>query len=74
MSRIATLVRRGCCGVACMFALSSLADEATRWQQPAERMPTVVAGTPAEEIPAGQQPFFVPPGFAVERLFVVPRE
>jgi putative heme-binding domain-containing protein len=76
MSRFATLVRRGCCGIACTVALSSLAlaDEAPRWQQAAEPMPTVVAGTPADQIPAGQQPFFVPPGFAVERLFVVPRE
>jgi putative heme-binding domain-containing protein len=76
MSRFAMLVRRGCCGIACTFALFSraLADEGPRWQQAPEPMPTAVAGTPADQIPAGQQPFFVPHGFAVERLFVVPRE
>lgn len=38
------------------------------WAQPVERMP--LAGDAA----AGHQPFAVPPGFVVERLFVVPGE
>lgn len=77
MSRLLLIVRRGYGAVACTIALSSLAtfaDDAPRWQQAAERMPTIVAGAPAGDIPAGQQPFAVPDGFAVERLFVVPRE
>jgi putative heme-binding domain-containing protein len=61
-------------GLAWLIAGPLLAADAPRWQQPAERMPTIVAGTPAADIPAGQQPFAVPAGFAVERLFVVPRE
>jgi putative heme-binding domain-containing protein len=70
------VVRRACCAAACtfVFASVSLATDAPRWQQAPERMPTIVAGVPAGEIPAGQQPFAVPAGFAAERLFVVPRE
>jgi putative heme-binding domain-containing protein len=55
------------------LALTALAAAApvaapARWSQPAERMP--VAGQAA----AAEQPFAVPPGFVVERLFVVPRD
>ena len=47
----------------------------TRWEQPAERMPVAggAAATPASPQPAGE-PFHVPAGFQVERLFVVPKE
>jgi putative heme-binding domain-containing protein len=47
----------------------------TRWEQPAERMP-VAGGAAAKQAspqPAGE-PFHVPAGFQVERLFVVPKE
>ncbi|MFM8709215.1 MAG: hypothetical protein ACKOHK_14335, partial [Planctomycetia bacterium] len=51
----------------------------TRWEQPAEKMP--VAGDAAAGAAAGSaapnpagEPFTVPAGFAVERLFVVPKE
>jgi putative heme-binding domain-containing protein len=48
----------------------------TRWEQPLESMP-VAGGATAESTakpaqPAGE-PFQVPPGFQVERLFVVPK-
>jgi putative heme-binding domain-containing protein len=49
-------------------SIAATAATPTRWSQPAERMP--VAG----EAAAAEQPFAVPPGFAVERLFVVPRD
>jgi putative heme-binding domain-containing protein len=71
------VVRSACCAVTCTVGLASLvskADDAPRWQQAPERMPTIVAGAPAGEIPAGQQPFAMPAGFVAERLFVVPRE
>ena len=51
----------------------------TRWEQPVERMP-VAGGATAEPAakPAGAQPagepFHVPDGFQVERLFVVPKD
>ena len=50
----------------------------TRWEQPVERMPVAGAAAaepaakPAGVRPAGE-PFHVPPGFQVERLFVVPK-
>ena len=60
------------CAVAVAGLSSAAGDEATtRWSQPTERMPTRSAG---EHDAAGMQPFAVPAGFAVERLFVVPRE
>ena len=40
------------------------------WQAAPERMPTVVRGTPDADAKA----FAVPAGFAVERLFVVPKD
>ena len=49
--------------------------EPTIWQQSAEPMPVLVAGAAApERKPGDPEPFLVPAGFAVERLFVVPRE
>ena len=49
----------------------------TRWEQAAEKMPVADAAapsaTPAASQPAGE-PFHVPPGFQVERLFVVPKD
>ena len=44
---------------------------ATRWEQPVERMP-VVSKEAAAARPA-VEPFHVPDGFEVERLFVVPK-
>ncbi|MFM7293186.1 MAG: hypothetical protein ACKO6B_18430, partial [Planctomycetia bacterium] len=51
----------------------------TMWEQPAEKMP--VAGDAAADAAAGSaapkpagEPFTVPAGFQVERLFVVPKE
>jgi putative heme-binding domain-containing protein len=51
----------------------------TRWEQPVERMPvtSAAAAGPADTTPSPQpagEPFTVPPGFEVERLFVVPKE
>jgi putative heme-binding domain-containing protein len=49
----------------------------TRWEQPVERMPVTAAAGPAATSPSPRpagEPFTVPPGFAVERLFVVPKE
>lgn len=58
-----------------LLATVAGAAETNTWQQPVERMPVVAAGTAAPETkPEEPAPFFVPPGFAVERLFVVPRE
>ncbi|MFM8495136.1 MAG: PQQ-dependent sugar dehydrogenase, partial [Planctomycetia bacterium] len=49
------------------------AGERTTWRQPVERMPAVIAGASAPPQASGAPaPFFVPAGFAVERLFVVP--
>jgi len=48
------------------------AADAARWEQPAERMPA--AGGPATESAAKGEPFSVPAGFQVERLFVVPKD
>ncbi|MEO1993048.1 MAG: hypothetical protein ABGW78_14005, partial [Pirellulales bacterium] len=53
--------------------VSSMANDAI-WQQPSEKMPVVASGK-TEAINPGDEPsFIVPNGFAVERLFVVPRE
>ena len=60
----------GALGGPMLLALALAAEAAgpARWSQPAERMP--VAG----EAAAAEQPFAVPSGFVVERLFVVPRD
>ncbi|MDA1038964.1 MAG: c-type cytochrome [Planctomycetota bacterium] len=68
------VVRCGYLSVICSAASACLADEASRWKQGPERMPTIVAGAAVGDIPAGQQPFAVPAGFGVERLFVVPKD
>jgi putative heme-binding domain-containing protein len=68
------VVRCGCFFLICSAASASLGDEAPRWKQGPERMPTIVAGAAVGDIPAGQQPFAVPAGFGVERLFVVPKD
>ena len=44
----------------------------SRWEQAVEVMP--VAGTEAAAKPGAPAAFSVPAGFAVERLFVVPKE
>jgi len=59
------------CVTVSLVASATAADQAGPWKQPAAAMPVMAPGDAA---PAGQQPFAVPPGFAVERLFVVPRE
>jgi putative heme-binding domain-containing protein len=60
-------------GFVLLLWAASIAAAADRWEQPAERMP--VAGDAAAVPPAtAGEPFSVPPGFRVERLFVVPRE
>jgi putative heme-binding domain-containing protein len=51
-----------------LMAAAVRAEAPARWSQPAERMPL------AAEPEASAQPFAVPPGFVVERLFVVPRD
>lgn len=57
------------------LAAAATAEEKAIWRQAAEKMPVVVAGSPAAQPQAGNpQPFSVPAGFQVERLFVVPRE
>jgi len=57
------------------LAGAATAAEQTTWQQPAEKMPVAIAGAAApERKPGDPEPFLVPAGFAVERLFVVPRE
>jgi putative heme-binding domain-containing protein len=48
------------------------ADPPTRWTQPTETMPLVSAAV--DRAADAEVPFSVPAGFAVERLFVVPRE
>jgi putative heme-binding domain-containing protein len=68
--------RRGrhCAGMlACLFAAGWAARAAAdqTWSQPAQPMPT--ASAIEGESPEGSV-FAVPPGFAVERLFVVPRD
>jgi len=55
---------------------AAVADSPARWEQPAERMAVAGAVAPGEAA-TGQAvapPFAVPPGFAVERLFVVPKD
>jgi len=71
--RSALLVRTTCLA-AIVSAPLAAAEPATpaRWEQPAERM--AVAGTAAPGEAAASAPFAVPPGFAVERLFVVPKD
>jgi putative heme-binding domain-containing protein len=49
------------------------AMERPSWKQPSEPMPTIGPGEQAAGR-ANQNPFAVPPGFKVERLFVVPAE
>jgi putative heme-binding domain-containing protein len=44
----------------------------TRWEQPVEPMP--IAGTEAAAKPGAAAAFTVPAGFAVDRLFVVPKD
>ena len=57
------------------FALALRAEAPQTWRQAPEKMPVVTVGEAAPEAkPGTSQPFFVPAGFAVERLFVVPRE
>ena len=77
MSTIANL--RGVCGLAVFLALTSAAaaraDEPKVWEQAAEAMPTAIPGDDAEKSAKPPvEPFAVPAGFEVERLFVVPKE
>jgi putative heme-binding domain-containing protein len=58
---------------ACLASLAAATGVAgQRWSQPAESMPTASAADSGDA--AVGPAFTVPPGFAVERLFVVPRE
>jgi putative heme-binding domain-containing protein len=65
-----------CCWLALPLAMSAAADDVSaphnRWEQQAERMPAV-SGTAAGPS-ADADAFHLLPGFAVERLFVVPKE
>jgi putative heme-binding domain-containing protein len=60
---------------ATMAAEPEKATAKARWEQPVERMPVVrgATTTPESPQPAGG-PFHVPPGFQIERLFVVPKD
>ena len=66
--------------VMCVWAVTAAepaADAPTRWEQPAERMPVAggsPAATPQAGGPSAGEPFSVPAGFEVERLFVVPKD
>jgi putative heme-binding domain-containing protein len=60
-------------------AAAPSAAATTRWEQPVERMPVAGGETAnSEPVPASRQqagePFHVPEGFQVERLFVVPKD
>jgi hypothetical protein len=79
-------VRAACLVIAAVLALlatrsASVAAEPekaatkTRWESTLEKMPVMnaTATTPAASQPAGA-PFTVPPGFEVERLFVLPKD
>ncbi|MEI7780475.1 MAG: LamG-like jellyroll fold domain-containing protein [Planctomycetota bacterium] len=62
--------------VCCLLVVARAgADEPKTWQQPAEAMPVAAPGAAADktEKPSTAQPFAVPAGFRVERLFVVPK-
>ena len=77
MSTIANL--RGACGLAVFLALTTAAAARAAdpkvWEQAAEAMPTAIPGDDAEKSAKPPvEPFAVPAGFKVERLFVVPKE
>ena len=57
-------------GMACV----QLAAAADRFEQPLERMPSVVTPPAGAVAAPADAAFSVPDGFAVERLFVVPRD
>jgi putative heme-binding domain-containing protein len=63
-------------GVACLLSLAVIrAEGPPTWHQRPVTMPVVAAGQEASATEPGEPPpFVVPAGFAVERLFVVPRE
>lgn len=70
------------CVFSCLFVFAgAAADEPKTWQQPAEPMPVAAPGDTTGKTAAGKteklssgQPFAVPAGFQVERLFAVPKD
>ena len=61
------------CSVVTWSMVSAAADDGI-WRQPLEKMP-VIASSDTDTTNSGDKPSFIlPNGFAVERLFVVPRE
>lgn len=60
--------------VGLVLAGVSVAAAADRWEQAVEPMPVAGGAAPADAKPAAGEPFAVPPGFRVERLFVVPKD
>jgi putative heme-binding domain-containing protein len=74
--RAAVSLRSSLWAVIGLSALAAAGEEParTRYEQPVERMPVSGERADAAEAPATAEPFDVPAGFRVERLFVVPKD
>jgi putative heme-binding domain-containing protein len=61
--------------LSCAWILTAaVATAADRWEQSVTRMPAAGDPAPADGRSPDAEPFAVPPGFRVERLFVVPKQ